>query len=632
MGAKNGALVVVFAWAFLALKPFAQMVDIMDSKPSTLVSIGDIGATIDDPRGSVRFTWTYTGEKDEDLFIIVNIVKQHVGYKPFPGTNGTFHRIPTTTDFIIFENIVYGGPGYVARFSSEQEAGENVVPFVVTCPKGANCDLDEGTAFSDLRSRDGFWDARNDFTESELLAAADPNNPLDTVFVRCPLPGVCHGGLEAGANPCTQGYQGVACTACERDFTRVARHQYFQDNVTGERFIGTETCEECYPSFVIILLTYLAPLGTTVIALFLARLVLLRSSKRRPADVALARSLLSHLQLLFSLSLYPIDFPDGIRSVWYVGRILFVNGGVNGFVCAFPDLMFYARFLYTPLAAAGGLFIMVLILPVMGVLSGTNVPDTLVTGVIAWNSCFYLFLSNSVLLLFSCERIMPERLGESDWYPWDTYLSLDPNVKCWTALHEGWALGFSIPIIVVICIGIPLWLARGIYTAHHQKVPSAVMRYRVCYGSYMSEYYYWELVVLARKVSFQLPALYLSTSNDDPMRSILYGIVIVVISIILQALARPFRSSLLNRVELLGLIVVFFSLASCGLTITTKRHRYLTRSDTSLSGVQAFYFVMFVVVNLAYIVYVLRTISRNWNADVKKRGSNVHTKGGHKRK
>ena len=121
MGAKNGALVVVFAWAFLALKPFAQMVDIMDSKPSTLVSIGDIGATIDDPRGSVRFTWTYTGEKDEDLFIIVNIVKQHVGYKPFPGTNGTFHRIPTTTDFIIFENIVYGGPGYVARFSSSRK-------------------------------------------------------------------------------------------------------------------------------------------------------------------------------------------------------------------------------------------------------------------------------------------------------------------------------------------------------------------------------------------------------------------------------------------------------------------------------------------------------------------------------
>ena len=85
--------------------------------------------------------------------------------------------------------------------------------------------------------------------------------------------------------------------------------------------------------------------------------------------------------------------------------------------------MFYARFFYTPLAAAGGLFIVVLILPVMGVLSGANVPDTLVTGVIAWNSCFYLFLSNSVLLLFSCERIMPERLGESDWYPWDTYLS-----------------------------------------------------------------------------------------------------------------------------------------------------------------------------------------------------------------
>ena len=184
----------------------------------------------------------------------------------------------------------------------------------------------------------------------------------------------------------------------------------------------------------------------------------------------------------------------------------------------------------------------------------------------------------------------------------------------------------------MICIGISPVACRGIYTAHHQKVPSAVMRYRVCYGSYMSEYYYWELVVLARKVSFQLPALYLSTSNDDPMRSILYGIVIVVISIILQALARPFRSSLLNRVELLGLIVVFFSLASCGLTITTKRHRYLTRSDTSLSGVQAFYFVMFVVVNLAYIVYVLRTISRNWNADVKKRGSKVHTKGGHKKK
>jgi hypothetical protein len=83
------------------------------------------------------------------------------------------------------------------------------------------------------------------------------------------------------------------------------------------------------------------------------------------------------------------------------------------------------------------------------------------------------------------------------------YLEADPLITCWAGTHTVWASGLGGPMLLIYGIGIPLG-AWGILAWRRKKLDEDRCRevYGFMYSNFKLDYYFWDVLIYARKVCY----------------------------------------------------------------------------------------------------------------------------------
>jgi len=154
-------------------------------------------------------------------------------------------------------------------------------------------------------------------------------------------------------------------------------------------------------------------------------------------------------------------------------------------------------------------------------------------------------LSKMMFSMFSCQEIKP---GEY-------WLASDLSLPCWSSDHIRYILIVSVPSIALWIFGLPtvclflLYRKRAVLMTEH----NTQLKFSFLYKGYHPEWYFWEFVILYRKVTVVCASVFLSTVSITVQA--LSVLAVLLISLFLQLQVCPFFSSQFNRLELKSILV-----------------------------------------------------------------------------
>ncbi|KAJ6230216.1 hypothetical protein M0813_06854 [Anaeramoeba flamelloides] len=173
--------------------------------------------------------------------------------------------------------------------------------------------------------------------------------------------------------------------------------------------------------------------------------------------------------------------------------------------------------------------------------------NTCINSFIAFLFIMFLMLCLKVLDFFDCTKIT-----DSNWT-----LDADPDYRCFT---DWWfqMLPFVIVFGLLYIVGIPLFLIWMLWY-HTRKVDEKVFEQRLgllC-NRYKKDFFYWELIVMARKIFIVLFQIYLT---KYPKIQITLCNLVLLCAIIFQAECNPYNTTPRNALEFSLLCVTQFIL------------------------------------------------------------------------
>jgi hypothetical protein len=146
--------------------------------------------------------------------------------------------------------------------------------------------------------------------------------------------------------------------------------------------------------------------------------------------------------------------------------------------------------------------------------------------------------------LYSCKEIKPGEL----------WLVADFSLQCWDNEHVRTILIVSIPGIVVWIVGLPVACLFILYKLRRGLLdPMTQLKFSFLYKGYHPKWYFWEFVILYRKVALVCTAVFLSTVVI--MVQALSVLAVLLISLFFQLQIQPFNLPIFNRLELKSILV-----------------------------------------------------------------------------
>jgi len=133
-------------------------------------------------------------------------------------------------------------------------------------------------------------------------------------------------------------------------------------------------------------------------------------------------------------------------------------------------------------------------------------------------------------------------------------LKLIPEVGCDTSEHK-MLKGIAIMMIILYVVGLPLFLGIVSFVGYSSGLlnhPSFLRRYGWTYQRYETHFFFWELVIMLRRVSLCAALVFL---GDKPFRQALVGFAILITSFSAQVALKPFRSELIDFIDSAGIYV-----------------------------------------------------------------------------
>ena len=218
--------------------------------------------------------------------------------------------------------------------------------------------------------------------------------------------------------------------------------------------------------------------------------------------------------------------------------------------------------------------------------------------IISTTVLLYMMYPNFIKLffqLFSCKNYPPEKHSR-------LVGSLD--TLCYTPEHNKWIFGLAVPVLVFIILAWPVIALRKLNNLRTTKENGlrnveVMSTLGFLYDGFRMDYWYWELVVLIRKVSLSVVSVFLaiSSSTDAALyRQGMAALLIMGTSLCVHLSSYPYENLDINRLEGLGLTVSALTLYGGMLTFDTVPNGY----------VQNFVSIAVVLMNLVWLFCVLR--------------------------
>ena len=108
--------------------------------------------------------------------------------------------------------------------------------------------------------------------------------------------------------------------------------------------------------------------------------------------------------------------------------------------------------------------------------------------------------------LFQCKA-----LGNGDDRLW---LSADVNIECWTESHMKWVLALGIPSLILWGFMIPIMLLIVLYSKKDcLEDEDTVKSYGFLLKGYRKEMFFWEIVIMYRKIALVIFTKFFTSNN-----------------------------------------------------------------------------------------------------------------------
>mmetsp|Transcript_6815 Transcript_6815/g.12317 ORF Transcript_6815/g.12317 Transcript_6815/m.12317 type:complete len:2246 (-) Transcript_6815:168-6905(-) len=157
-------------------------------------------------------------------------------------------------------------------------------------------------------------------------------------------------------------------------------------------------------------------------------------------------------------------------------------------------------------------------------------------------------ITTSSFNLFSCRELLPD----------EYWLNAQLDVRCWDEKHAKYVTNLGIPCIILWVFGAPL-LVFFFMTRNKKQLGflTNLFRFGFLWKGYRPETFYWEFVIIIRKVFTTCAVVFLYNVSTLVQTA---GVqLIIVLSLYLQGTVKPFRNSQHNQLELYSLAAAFAS-------------------------------------------------------------------------
>jgi len=181
----------------------------------------------------------------------------------------------------------------------------------------------------------------------------------------------------------------------------------------------------------------------------------------------------------------------------------------------------------------------------------------------AWNHyitavIITIFMIHPSIVQMTFALLNCKKLGALDD---DHYLMQDMTVKCWATSHLIFVLLVAVPMLIFYVFGMPLFVLYRLYLNRDELTKdfkqinkNIVNRYHFLFKGYEPEFYYWEIVIIIRKVLMVCVAVFFS--YDIHIQSLL-ATLLVVTALCVHSLACPYVTDAMDGLELLSLFGSF---------------------------------------------------------------------------
>jgi hypothetical protein len=189
------------------------------------------------------------------------------------------------------------------------------------------------------------------------------------------------------------------------------------------------------------------------------------------------------------------------------------------------------------------------------------------------------------------------------------YWAYDLNQACWQGYHRSWALGFGLPLVLLLCILLPLGLAVFML-CNRAKLgdPSFQARFGFLYRDYMPRYCAWEAVMLMQTIVLVCVAVFGYVMVSYHQALVMNAALALIM--LLQAIFKPYHSRPLHALRLISCCCLLFT--SYGAMSFIPSYEGVTVSESYKLAMGA----IITVVNSLFAVFAFVLLARavNWEA------------------
>jgi hypothetical protein len=196
--------------------------------------------------------------------------------------------------------------------------------------------------------------------------------------------------------------------------------------------------------------------------------------------------------------------------------------------------------------------------------------------------------------LYSCKDIGTE----------SSRLLKDLEIECDSSEHQNWVYGCAVPAIIFWGLGIPLsafLFLRSVRKKLH--LYSAKSKFGFMYNGYERQSYYWELIIMLRKIILVFIAVFLRSIGIFVQALVV--LLFTLICLYLNMRRKPFMTLVLNKMESLSLLTCAVTLY-CGICFVSAR------GDSGFEMNEYWkwlFFLTIVMVNVIFLLFWLYQMS-----------------------
>lgn len=420
------------------------------------------------------------------------------------------------------------------------------------CPAAATC-----KGGRTLYPHTGYWRPAED---SELILA-------------CPRAASCLGNANYTSETglCAGGYHGNLCQVCDAGYSRSER----------------DACTKCPDPFLNSLRLSFVSLGVIGFLLYTIRSAFQSAAKELNMQGVYMKILMNYLQSVVLTASFSMNWPllvmEMFKAQSYAGE---ANEQILSFECFSQESNY--PFSYQKIILVAVLPIALLVFPALYWLLHIRktafvvLRDKYITSVTILLFAMYPLVTRTSFAAFNCRLIQP-----GEWWLRDNL-----SLRCWDAEHLRVALGAALPAILLWGVGIPLGAGLLLKRQRRRlKTPVVKAQFGFLFLGFQEKCYYWEFIVLIRKVS--LVAVYVFLSAASPAVQGLLVFSLLSISLGLQLKYSPYMTAELNALELRNILVSEATIY-CGLFFLSQDLPYAT---------EMVLFLIMLVTNTYFVLY-----------------------------